>query len=830
MGRPNFERYRISEEQQLMPREDKHNSLKNLIEESWFYTQLMGEIEECLKQEYEEVVKQEEELQKFIEIYAKHKGMPAMKQIIQENNPAEISLYVQEWRADNETMQKMPQHTSNMIHFDYELIKKAIKNIAQDSLKELFDELPSRLTELCHSTEREAKALLESINLIIPNDSNYVDLTKAVEHASENLQQIIETETEINQIVIILNSAERQINLNMNEMKGAIRELKAKVEEAHATDSHRLSKFKRDVDARILRIKAVLKDNTAVLDQIEANQNERDAASVIERIKGALPSITNITQQAANIEDIGRFLEVSFSNLDDVKVLHARAVILNDLWVCKKAWRELMEAMEQMHYMSVDCELMSQRVVEFMKEAEEMKCKLEGNEFLESLMAEISEFETLIELIKALQSKSLDDKARAEIAEYLAHEIFDEKTRKEIEDFQLALQEKRRLQKEEGIEANPLEEMTANEFPLSTPLNPIYTVQWLIDQKISLFKERVELIVKKSEKENELASTHVIMKSYINSLALDVDNTQKKRDVVLLGPNTKTFAELQDHLSSLLEIFNNEYSEAIKKETKVLSKHYEYVIEILEACMEFGENWEKYEGLFDPSRPYSKQLNKESKDFTNWENSWKKIIKMILMDGWSKRIHEENMGETPSRTTMKSIIKANIPWEPIKKGVEDFLDRRRAVLYHYFYFTDEKLMKLLNSIDGNQQFTPALVPLIYPHIESLQMKDEFGKLVSVTSKDGEELQVNKGIINKTVAEFEEILKSCEDAWKKSFVSNIKKVFSDFISAQDEDISRTKIVLDNVTQAVLAFDQIVWVKLAEETYLCQEPLGSLTSWL
>ena len=37
-------------------------------------------------------------------------------------------------------------------------------------------------------------------------------------------------------------------------------------------------------------------------------------------------------------------------------------------------------------------------------------------------------------------------------------------------------------------------------------------------------------------------------------------------------------------------------------------------------------------------------------------------------------------------------------------------------------------------------------------------------------------------------------------------------------------------MDNVTQVVLAFDQIVWVKLAEETYLCPEPLGTLNNWI
>lgn len=51
-----------------------------------------------------------------------------------------------------------------------------------------------------------------------------------------------------------------------------------------------------------------------------------------------------------------------------------------------------------------------------------------------------------------------------------------------------------------------------------------------------------------------------------------------------------------------------------------------------------------------------------------------------------------------------------------------------------------------------------------------------------------------------------------------------------MSAQDEEVSRKKIITENVSQVALAFDHIVWVKLAEETYLCAEPLGTLSNWI
>ena len=200
-----------------------------------------------------------------------------------------------------------------------------------------------------------------------------------------------------------------------------------------------------------------------------------------------------------------------------------------------------------------------------------------------------------------------------------------------------------------------------------------------------------------------------------------------------------------------------------------------------------------------------------------------------MVDGWAKKISEECSGSTPSRITMKSILKANSSWESIKKGIEDFLDRRRSIFHHYYYLTDDQLLTLLRMAEHNLQITPSIVPKIYEHIQKINL-DEADVLVSVSSKDGEQLKIGKLITCKIVSEFEEILRVCEEHWKKSLINTVKKVFNDFVSMHDEEVSRKKVIVENIPQVVLAFDQIIWVKLAEETYLCPEPIGTLENWV
>jgi hypothetical protein len=49
---------------------------------------------------------------------------------------------------------------------------------------------------------------------------------------------------------------------------------------------------------------------------------------------------------------------------------------------------------------------------------------------------------------------------------------------------------------------------------------------------------------------------------------------------------------------------------------------------------------------------------------------------------------DESIGINPSRNTLKAINKTYIIWEQINKGIEEFLDKKRNVFYHYYYFTN----------------------------------------------------------------------------------------------------------------------------------------------
>lgn len=70
---------------------------------------------------------------------------------------------------------------------------------------------------------------------------------------------------------------------------------------------------------------------------------------------------------------------------------------------------------------------------------------------------------------------------------------------------------------------------------------------------------------------------------------------------------------------------------------------------------------------------------------------WKKIIKNIINDPayFYRKICDETLGVNCSRAIIKSMNKANMFLDLVKKGIEEFLEKKRLQFPRYCLFTDE---------------------------------------------------------------------------------------------------------------------------------------------
>ena len=88
---------------------------------------------------------------------------------------------------------------------------------------------------------------------------------------------------------------------------------------------------------------------------------------------------------------------------------------------------------------------------------------------------------------------------------------------------------------------------------------------------------------------------------------------------------------------------------------------------------------------------------------------------------------------------MKQILKINGAMDQVKKGLEEFLERKRSVFPRYCFISDEKLLEMLASVDQKEPITAHFVPTIYKHIQKINYKEDTkDTLLSIVSKEGEE--------------------------------------------------------------------------------------------
>jgi hypothetical protein len=67
--------------------------------------------------------------------------------------------------------------------------------------------------------------------------------------------------------------------------------------------------------------------------------------------------------------------------------------------------------------------------------------------------------------------------------------------------------------------------------------------------------------------------------------------------------------------------------------------------------------------------------------------------------------------------------------------VEEFLDRRRNIFNHYYYFSDDELLSLMKKLESNPGLN-SVIPIIYENIRKINVDANTDALISVVNKDG----------------------------------------------------------------------------------------------
>lgn len=103
-----------------------------------------------------------------------------------------------------------------------------------------------------------------------------------------------------------------------------------------------------------------------------------------------------------------------------------------------------------------------------------------------------------------------------------------------------------------------------------------------------------------------------------------------------------------------------------------------------------------------------------------------------------KKLCDETAGYNCSRSLLRQIGKVNANLEIIRKGLEEYLEKKRSFFPRYFLFSDEQLLALFGSVNPNELIPNSIVPVLYRHIAEIRCRPNSKETVeAIVSKEGE---------------------------------------------------------------------------------------------
>ena len=182
-----FAKYRVADSSEGKVQETR-NSLKSMVEDSPNYFKLLEEIEGVIVEQFNSTKKEQKALQKFIEIYMRHRQLETIATIFKESNGVELCNYVDQWKRDEKEMSQLSEDKKGkMLLYNYSQFRRNIINLPKQTLASFFSLLPEETSIRCRDLIVEAKSLFDSISSYPTDIVSFAKFNKAVKLAAERL-------------------------------------------------------------------------------------------------------------------------------------------------------------------------------------------------------------------------------------------------------------------------------------------------------------------------------------------------------------------------------------------------------------------------------------------------------------------------------------------------------------------------------------------------------------------------------------------------------------------------------------------------------------------
>jgi len=323
----------------------------------------------------------------------------------------------------------------------------------------------------------------------------------------------------------------------------------------------------------------------------------------------------------------------------------------------------------------------------------------------------------------------------------------------------------------------------------------------LLTSNIMEHKEQVEEISSEAQGQAQiLKAVDAISKKWAE-LAFVVQPYRDTKDRFIIGTVDEIIAALDDHQLNVQTMLATRYVSEIRPQVEEWEKKLGLISEVIDEWLTCQRQWMYLENIFN-AEDIQKQLPAETAKFKQVDKFWREL----MIKANNKKIVAELCA---NEELLKKLQSNNQVLEDIQKGLENYLETKRAAFPRFYFLSDDELLEILSQT-RNPHAVQNHLRKCFDNINKINFTEEehSKEIVAMVSAEPETDPETVPFSNSVIAEgpVEHWLFNIQEMMVQTLYDITKKSLLEYPS---NGLERDDWLFGYPAQAVLVVDIIQW---------------------